>query len=437
MVPASQDPEPLPFPLAVTELSPLVPVIDVVQTRQRHRPSQRGQRDTDHRERWLQAMIALADPATAAVDALAVRQALRALANATVRARAADLECFKAFCWREGLPGLPASPATVVAYLDALATSGQKVTSLARKLSSLGVAHQLLGLDNPCRALAVHHALRAIRKERGVTRRQALAVRLGDADDASPPVFTLRALVDACGDDPRELRDAALLSLAYDGGLRASEVIAACVEDITAEPDGSGVLHLRRSKTDQVGDGAYVYLSSETMMRLGRWLEESTITSGTIFRAVYRRVEDVRRGRAARLDAKPLGGGKFIVFERPAEPTLRRVVYAVPREDIPGAARLSSHGLAKIYRAAARRAANRGYVALMGTELDAAIAAFSTHGFRVGLAQDLFAEQFDVGQIQLAMRWKSTATALGYARKLNASSNAAAQFLKTRRRAMS
>lgn len=429
------DPVPLPFPLAVTELSPVVPVVDLVETRQQPRPSRQRAEARDIRERWLSAMAGLVDPAAAAVDALAVRQALRALADATVRARAADLECYAAFCRHQRAPGLPASPATVVAYLDALAAQGQKVTSLARKLSSLGVAHQLLGLDNPCRALAVHHALRAIRKERGVARRQALAVRLGDAADPLPPALTLRALVDACADDPRELRDAALLSMAYDGGLRASEVIAACIEDIAAEPDGSGVLHLRRSKTDQAGEGAYVYLSAETMERIGRWLDASTITTGTLFRAVYRRVQELQRGRAARLDAKPLGGGKFIVFERAAEPTLRRVVYAVPREDTPGAARLSPHGLAKIYRAAARRAADRGHVSLVGAELEAAIAAFSTHGFRVGLTQDLFAEQFDVGQIQLAMRWKSASTALGYARKLNAGSNAAAQFLKRRRAA--
>lgn len=410
-----------------------VPVVDVIELRPTLQRPRVTSRKADHRERWLARMARLADPSVAAVDELAVRQSLRSLADATVRARAADLECFARFCEKTGCLGLPATPATIVAYADTLADAGQKITSISRKLSSISIAHRLLGLESPCNSLAVRQALRGIRKERGVRRRQALGVRLGHTEETGPSGITLQALLDACGDAPPELRDAALLSVAYDGGLRASEVIAIAVEDIDEQPDGSAVLHLPRSKTDQEGEGAYVYLSLDTVRRIRRWLAVSGITSGTVFRAIYRRVHTVKVGRPARPDAKSLGGGKFIIIELPAEPTIRRISYLVPSETSPGDARLSAQGLAKIYRRAAHRAADRGCLALAGLELNAAIAAFSTHGFRVGLAQDLFAAQFDVGQIQLAMRWKSAATALGYARKLNASANAAAQFLKRRR----
>ncbi len=413
-------------------LASLVPVVEVLATGQAWRHPRRGE-PRDQRSRWLAAIAGLATPTLGAVDELAVRQALRALADATVRARAADLEGFRAFCAAQGRAGLPATPATIVAYADSLAADGQKVTSISRKLSSIGIAHQLFGLDSPCSSMAVHYALRGIRKERGVARKQALAVRLGDTTDAIAPAITLRALLDGCSDDPRELRDAALLSVAYDGGLRASEVIAITVEDIAAKPDGSGTVYLKRSKTDQVAAGAYVYLSAETMIRIARWLEVSTITTGTVFRSVQRRVRELQRGRPARPDIELLGGGKFIVVESPAVATVRQISYLVPRETHPGAARLSPQGLAKIYRTVAQRAADRSCIDLAGVELKAAIKALSTHGFRVGLTQDLFAEQFDVGQIQLAMRWKSPATALGYARELNTSANAAAQFLKRRR----
>lgn len=410
-----------------------VPVIDVVETRLVRSPKRPGAKAPDHRQRWLSEIARLADPALCAVDELAVRQSLRALADATVRARAADLECFGRFCAARGRRGLPATPAILVAYADALAEAGQKITSINRKFSSIAVAHALLGLDNPCQALAVRQGLRAIRKERGVVRRQALAVRLGDQDQGFQKGITLQGLLAACGDDPPELRDAALLSVAYDGGLRASEITSICVEHIEDQADGSGLLYLPRSKTDQAGEGAYAYLSADAMQRIKCWLDVSKISSGTLFRAMARRVWTVRKGQPARPDAKPLGGGKFIIFERPAEPTLRRVAFALPAEVAPGEARLSTQGLAKIYRRAARRAANSGFIDLAGPELEKAIAAFSTHGFRVGLAQDLFAERFDVGQIQLAMRWKSPTTALGYARKLQTSANAAAQFLKQRR----
>ena len=67
---------------------------------------------------------------------------------------------------------------------------------------------------------------------------------------------------------------------------------------------------------------------------------------------------------------------------------------------------------------------------LFGKELDAAIAALSTHSLRVGLTQDLFASGEDAGPIAQALRWTSTSTALRYGRKLAPSSNATARMLR-------
>jgi hypothetical protein len=184
-----------------------LPSMEVSETRHRQLPRHPRREIVDHRRRWIALVSAMADPRVVA-DELAIRQALRALADATVRARANDLECFAGFCREARRDALPASPATLVAYADQLAARGQKVTTIERKLSSLAAAHVLMGLDNPCRVGAVRSAVRAIRKERGVGRRQALAVRLG-ASDAVSGTITLHALLDGCADDPRGLRDAA------------------------------------------------------------------------------------------------------------------------------------------------------------------------------------------------------------------------------------
>jgi hypothetical protein len=48
---------------------------------------------------------------------------------------------------------------------------------------------------------------------------------------------------------------------------------------------------------------------------------------------------------------------------------------------------------------------------LVGTDLDAAIAALSILSLRVGLTQDLFASGEDAGPIAQALCWTSTATA--------------------------
>lgn len=52
-------------------------------------------------------------------------------------------------------------------------------------------------------------------------------------------------LLEACGGDLMGLRDAALLSLGYDAGLRVSELAAVTLDHIDPQEDGSGVLERR------------------------------------------------------------------------------------------------------------------------------------------------------------------------------------------------
>ena len=80
--------------------------------------------------------------------------------------------------------------------------------------------------------------------------------------------------------------DAALLSSGYDAGLRVSELVAIEETHIDPHDDGSALLFIPSSKTDQEGQGAWAWLSPDTMRRVGAWLEASEIRSGPIFRRV-------------------------------------------------------------------------------------------------------------------------------------------------------
>ena len=60
----------------------------------------------------------------------------------------------------------------------------------------------------------------------------------------------------------------ALISLMRDALLRVSEATALTWADVLAQPDGTGRLMIRRSKTDQEGRGAVVFLSGPTMAAL-------------------------------------------------------------------------------------------------------------------------------------------------------------------------
>src|SRR3546814_18934395 len=111
----------------------------------------------------------------------------------------------------------------------------------------------LAGEAAPTDAPMVRAALKAVRRRRGALQRQAAPLRLGKALDSHVTKgFTLAALLDACGGDLQGLRDAALLSLGYDAGLRVRELKtgrASCRDRVCQYVEISGVaVSLKKQK---------------------------------------------------------------------------------------------------------------------------------------------------------------------------------------------
>ena len=224
------------------------------------------------------------------------------------------------------------------------------------------------------------------------------------------------------------LRDAALLSLAYDTGLRVAELVRVGCEHIAGEPDGAAVLSVPTSKTDQEGQGAYAWLSPDTVRRVTAWQASSGIATG----ALFRRVGVVRTKARAAAAPAALPAPPGLRWRLPAglpSPAAAKAVPAATTYPV-GEEPLTPAAVRLIIKRTARRAADEHLVALFGEELEVAIAALSTHSLRVGLTQDLFASGEDAGPIAQALRWTSTATALRYGRKLAPSSNATARMLR-------
>ena len=81
----------------------------------------------------------------------------------------------------------------------------------------------------------------------------------------------------------RGLRDAVLVRLMSDCLLRISEAVAVNVEDLS---DSTLLVH--RSKTDQTGDGAVLFVGKETMDLIRRYQSVSEVSSGALFRRIRR-----------------------------------------------------------------------------------------------------------------------------------------------------
>ena len=99
---------------------------------------------------------------------------------------------------------------------------------------------------------------------------------------------------DYCG-----LRDAAIICVGSDGALRGAELAALNVVDILYNEDGSGVVVIRKSKKDQEGQGAYLYLGPETVSYVRRYLAESGHSSGALWRSAYGQKAGERLSRAS------------------------------------------------------------------------------------------------------------------------------------------
>ena len=364
----------------------------------------------------LLGVLGRAAPAyMAPVSALGLETALEAMADASKLAIAADLDCWLDWCAGEHRGPCPADPEDLVRYLRALEADGKKPATLSRRIASIATVHRLLGIGSealPTSAPMVRNALRANRRRKGAGQRQAAPLRFGGGLGQTNG-FTISALLAACSGDLQGMRDAALLSLGYDAGLRVSELTAVEVKDLRPQPDGTGLLHLPRSKTDQEGLGAWAWLSADTMRRVATWRAEAKIGEGVVFRRVG---VDRRRQRSKELADARWG-------DENVEAAAMLVTYTV------GDAPLTRQGVTGIYRRVALAAAAAGLVEMAPSGLEAAVAALSTHSLRVGLTQDLFAAGEDGSGIALTLRWSSPSTALRYGRQLQVQSGVAARVL--------
>lgn len=349
------------------------------------------------------------------VSGIGIETALEAMAPASKLAIAADLDCWLDWCAHEHRRALPADPEDLVRYLRILEADGKKPATLSRRIASLATVHRILDLGGelpPTSAPMVRNALRAQRRRKGAAQRQAAPLRFGGALGGAGG-FTISALLEACSSDVQGVRDAALLSLGYDAGLRVSELTAIEIKDLRPQGDGTGLLHLPRSKTDQEGLGAWAWLSADTMRRIAVWRSESGISEGVLFRRVG---VDRRRERA-----KEIADARWGETDEAGASLL--VTYTVGSEP------LTRQGVTGIYRRIALGAARAGLVDLPAGELDTAIKTLSTHSLRVGLTQDLFAAGEDGAGIALTLRWSSPSTALRYGRQLQVQSGVAARVL--------
>jgi integrase len=226
----------------------------------------------------------------------------------------ADFAYFSSWCDQQGLPDMPASPQTAARYLAHCARQKLRPATIARRTAAIRYAHQLARMPTPTDSTEVRLVLKGIRRD---------PTRLPPVAREAMTAPLVRRLLATCQDDMKGRRDRALLAIGFAGALRRSELVALQVADVAWVEDGIR-LRIRRSKTDQEGQGQEIAIPHGSLIRpvklLREWLEAAEISDGHIFRQVNKggRVGDAldphsvgmilkRRCRLAELDPAIFG----------------------------------------------------------------------------------------------------------------------------------
>ena len=202
-------------------------------------------------------------------------------AENTTRSYAADVRDFVAWCSNNAVQSLPSEPSTVAVYISDLAEQGRKVSTIRRRLSAIKMFNESQGFENPVRDMLVKTTMAGIQREKGTPPEQKKPLLSED----------IQKMIAVLPDSLIGVRDRALLLLGFAGAYRRSELVALNVEDIEFNKGGL-VIMLRRSKTDQKGEGfkkGIPYgsnLATCPVRTLQDWLQQAAIDSGAIFRTV-------------------------------------------------------------------------------------------------------------------------------------------------------
>ena len=204
-------------------------------------------------------------------------------ANNTVRAYKSDFNDFGLFCAQNGFKSLPSEPKVVSLYLTFLSTKNFKMSTLRRRLVSIGVIHKLKGYY-----LDIKHPS-IIENVMGIKRRK------GSIQKGKKPLLInrLKIIIDVIDEQKKEeikkFRDRSIILIGFSGGFRRNEIVSLDYEDLDFIQEGLKI-NLKRSKTDQFGEGSVKglpYFDNSKycpVVSVQKWINISKINSGSLFR---------------------------------------------------------------------------------------------------------------------------------------------------------
>ena len=204
-------------------------------------------------------------------------------ANNTVRAYKSDFKDFGLFCAKNGFKSLPSEPRIVSLYLTYLSTKDSKISTLKRRVVSIGVIHRLKGYYLDMKHPSIIENIMGIKRRKGSIQKSKKPILINNLKQL------INVIDEKNNEDIKKLRDRSIILIGFSGGFRRNEIVSLDYEDLDFVEEGLKI-QIRRSKTDQFGEGsvkALPYFDSSKycpVISLKNWIKISKISAGPLFR---------------------------------------------------------------------------------------------------------------------------------------------------------
>ncbi|NMN67994.1 site-specific recombinase XerD [Candidatus Pelagibacter ubique] len=204
-------------------------------------------------------------------------------ANNTVRAYKSDFNDFSLFCAQNGFKSLPSEPKIVSLYLTHLSIKDVKMSTLKRRLVSIGVIHKLKGYYLDTKHPSIIENIMGIKRRKGSVQRGKKPILINNLK------LIIQVIDEQKKEQIKKLRDRTIILIGFSGGFRRNEIVSLDYDDLDFVAEGLKI-SLKKSKTDQFGEGtvkALPYFNNIKycpVLSLKKWIEISRINTGPLFR---------------------------------------------------------------------------------------------------------------------------------------------------------
>ena len=204
-------------------------------------------------------------------------------ADNTIRAYKSDFNDFELFCIKNEFKSLPTQPKIISLYITYLSKKDAKMSTLKRRIVSIGVIHKMKGHYLDTKHPAIIENIMGIKRRKGSIQKGKKPLLINNLKKI------INVIDENIEDEIKRLRDRSIILIGFSGGFRRNEIVSLDYNDLDFMQEGLKIT-LRKSKTDQFGEGlikGLPYFDNNQycpVISISKWLEISKINSGPLFR---------------------------------------------------------------------------------------------------------------------------------------------------------